>query len=246
MTTRARPSRSPRSASGCGRPSRRSTSGFPRSRSGPAGGSTSRCRRSPSAWRATGCAAGPRGGRLRRPPGGRAAVPGLDGRWTPRSPTSTGSPFQDLDQSAELRSMTPVAGSFAPEPLRRTSHPPVRRGGRGRLDDANAVPGAAADLATLDVQRDRGRRAHGHDARPDRLDQGTRGEHVGGVEGAVDRIADRDPPPAGAGPDPGRLGVRRLGQPPGRARSGWPSTSRRSTPTSPSSTRTASPPTAAC
>ena len=55
--------------------------------------------------------------------------------------------------------------------------------------------------------------------------KGNGAEHVGGVEGAVDRIAERDPPPAGEGADPGRLGVRRLGQPARPSASGWASTS---------------------
>ena len=153
--------------------------------------------------------------------------------------------FQDIDQAVDVANTRPSGRS------RPISPPRPRRAGRRASAmagiDADKKTGAAIELAKLDVQRADGvGPADGVDLRPDRLDQGERGrarrQRRGG--GRPDRR--RDPPAAGEGAAPWSSGPstpRAASRP---SASGWPSTSTRSTPTSPSATRRASPPTAAC
>ncbi len=101
------------------------------------------------------------------------------------------STFQDLDQSAEPPSMMPAAGSFAPNLATTiTSAPSSASVAPMSADAAQTASSATPELARLDVRR----------ATEVVLPTATmlgqavsiRGngvEHVGGVEGAVDRIA---------------------------------------------------------
>ena len=95
--------------------------------------------------------------------------------------------FQDLDQSAEPPSLSPAAGSFAPNlGAMNISAPP------SAMVDSSAVGKASApvDLAKLDVRR----ATEMSVPTANMLGQtvsiaGNGAEHAGGVEGAVDRVA---------------------------------------------------------
>ena len=180
--------------------------------------------------------AGPRGASLHGQPDGPRPLPGRSGTGRPsgapggaarvpqpgagQQPEPSESTFQDLDQSAEPPSMMPAAGSFAPNLATTITSAPSSAGAIpvSAADPTQASGAVAPELARLDVRR--ATEVVVPTATmlgPDRLDQGERGRACRRRRrgGRPDRR--RDPPPAGAGADPGHLGVRRLGQPAGRA-----------------------------
>jgi hypothetical protein len=96
--------------------------------------------------------------------------------------------FQDLDQSTDRPSLTPVAGSFAPNLSTMTIKPPSD-GQTARIDAE--VKAAGPSLAKLDVQRATesivpSATMYGQSV----AIKGNGAEHVGTAEGAVDRIAE--------------------------------------------------------
>ncbi|MEA2630036.1 MAG: hypothetical protein QOE66_255 [Chloroflexota bacterium] len=99
----------------------------------------------------------------------------------------THSDFQDLDQGADPPTMTPQAGSFSPDLATTTvSSPP---------DAAIAAPtggagAGAVELASLDVRRATDLAVPTASMLGQTVSiKGNGAEHVGGVEGAVDRVA---------------------------------------------------------
>src|SRR4051794_23705350 len=110
----------------------------------------------------------------------------------PDSSLSSESTFQDLDQSAEPPALVPAAGSFAPNLAMTITSAPSSAGGVpvSAVDPAASAGGLAPELAPLDVRRAT------EVVVPTAMMlgqtvsiKGNGAEHVGGVEGAVDRIA---------------------------------------------------------
>jgi hypothetical protein len=98
----------------------------------------------------------------------------------------TNSDFQDLDQGPEPPSLTPVAGSFSPNLAEYVSSPPAS------AIDATAATrtGAGVELAALDVRRATDVAVPTAAMLGQSVSiKGNGAEHVGGVEGAVDRVA---------------------------------------------------------
>jgi hypothetical protein len=100
------------------------------------------------------------------------------------------STFQDLDQGDEPPSQTPMAGSFAPNLGTVTVAVPTSAGGVPVPTDLGASPALEPMLASMDVRRAT------EAVLPSAMMfgqtvsiQGNGAEHVGEVEGAVDRIA---------------------------------------------------------
>jgi hypothetical protein len=104
---------------------------------------------------------------------------------------SSESTFQDLDQSAEPPSMIPVAGSFAPNLATTiTSAPNSTATVPVSSADATQVGAMAPDLTRLDVRRATELVVPTAMLLGQTISiKGNGAEHVGGVEGAVDRIA---------------------------------------------------------
>ena len=166
---------------------------------------------------------GPRGaagragtGRPSGAPGGAARVPQRGARQQPgqRVDLSGSGPERRAPRAG------PGRGVVRPEPGD-DDHLGAEFGGRrarlGGRPGRGVRRGRAGARPARRPPRHRGRRAHGDDARADRLDQGERGRARRRRRGGGRPDRRRDPPPAGAGADPGDLGVRRLGQPAGRA-----------------------------
>ena len=101
------------------------------------------------------------------------------------------STFQDLDQSAEPPAEIPAAGSFAPNlsaTITLGAEHGRRRAGLGRAEDANRA--LAPELARLDVRRATEVVVPTANLLGQTVSiRGNGAETVGGVEGAVDRIA---------------------------------------------------------
>ena len=102
------------------------------------------------------------------------------------------STFQDLDQSDERPAQQPAAGSFSPNVSTMAITAPATSGtSAAAVDLAPARTPAPTELATIDVRR----ATEAAVPTAAMLGQsvsikGNGAEHVGGVEGAVDRIAD--------------------------------------------------------
>jgi len=101
------------------------------------------------------------------------------------------STFQDLDQSAELPSMTPAAGSLAPNLATTiTSAPSFASAIPVTADPTQAAGTVSPELARLDVRRATEIVLPTATMMGQAVSiKGNGAEHVGGVEGAVDRIA---------------------------------------------------------
>ena len=102
--------------------------------------------------------------------------------------SSSDSTFQDLDQTAQPPSMIPAAGSFAPNLAMTITSAPLSAG--GVPVSAEAAGAIGPELAPMDVRRAT------EVVLPTAMMlgqnvsiKGNGAEHVGGVEGAVDRIA---------------------------------------------------------
>ncbi len=132
---------------------------------------------------------------------------------------SSESTFQDLDQSDNPPPLEAAAGSFAPTLATTITAAPSSVGGIPvSTASADTTHGMAPELVKLDV-----RRATevvvptANYARADRLDPGQRGRDGRWRRRGRRSDRDRDRTPARARADAGGLGIRRLGQPPGRA-----------------------------
>jgi hypothetical protein len=104
----------------------------------------------------------------------------------PVSNELTHSDFQDLDQGPEPPALTPAAGSFAPNLATMVSSPPSA----ALVGGATSAGPAPVELASVDVRR----ATEMSVPTASMLGQtvaikGNGAEHVGGVEGAVDRVA---------------------------------------------------------
>jgi hypothetical protein len=100
----------------------------------------------------------------------------------------THSDFQDIDQSPDPPALTPAAGSFAPNlsPMTVSSPPDAAVG----ASTAGNRPEAAVELASVDVRRATETVVPSASLLGQTVSiKGNGAEHVGGVEGAVDRIA---------------------------------------------------------
>jgi hypothetical protein len=100
----------------------------------------------------------------------------------------THSDFQDIDQSPDPPALTPAAGSFAPNlaPMTVSSPPDAAVGASA----GGNRPEAAVELASLDVRRATETVVPSASLLGQTVSiKGNGAEHVGGVEGAVDRIA---------------------------------------------------------
>ena len=102
--------------------------------------------------------------------------------------SSSDSTFQDLDQTAQPPAMIPAAGSFAPNLAMTITSAPISAGGVPVSAEATGAIGP--ELAPMDVRRAT------EVVLPTAMMlgqnvsiKGNGAEHVGGVEGAVDRIA---------------------------------------------------------
>ncbi|MFO0892361.1 MAG: vWA domain-containing protein [Isosphaeraceae bacterium] len=99
------------------------------------------------------------------------------------------STFQDLDQDPELPSFVPAAGSFAPD-LAATVTSAPSTASRLPVSSADAAGALSADLVPLDVRRATKVVIPTANLLGQSVSiRGSGAEHVGGVEGAVDRIA---------------------------------------------------------
>jgi hypothetical protein len=98
--------------------------------------------------------------------------------------------FQDLDQTADRPSLTPAAGSFAPD-LSTETMPATASGGPAGAILADAKPVGPTDFGRIDVQRATDSVAPSATLFGQSISiKGNGAEHVGSAEGAVDRIAD--------------------------------------------------------
>ena len=155
----------------------------------------------------------PRPGRPPRPSGGPARVPEPGAGQCPGLRVDLPGPGPGRRAS----SMIPAAGSFAPNLATTITSAPSSAGGVPTSADRpdwsrwpRTSPGSTSDAPQRSW-------SHGDDIGPDRLDQGERRRARGGRRGGRGPDRRGDPPPARARSHPGRLGVRRLGQPAGRA-----------------------------
>jgi hypothetical protein len=97
----------------------------------------------------------------------------------------THSDFQDLDQPPEPPTLTPAAGSFSPNLATMVSSPPA-----AAAVDVPTGSAAAVELASLDVRRATEVAVPSAAMLGQTISiKGNGAEHVGGVEGAVDRVA---------------------------------------------------------
>jgi hypothetical protein len=102
---------------------------------------------------------------------------------------ATDSTFQDLDQSPEPPSTIPQAGSFAPNLSTTITSAPSTAGGLP-VSAASEGPGVTPELVRLDVRRATEVVVPTASLLGQTIStRGNGAEHVGGVEGAVDRIA---------------------------------------------------------
>jgi hypothetical protein len=100
------------------------------------------------------------------------------------------STYQDLDQRAEARSVTPAAGSFAPTLATTISLAPNLANAMELVDPSKATGAASLELARLDVRRATEVVLPTATMMSQAVSiKGNGAEHVDGVEGAVDRIA---------------------------------------------------------
>jgi hypothetical protein len=98
----------------------------------------------------------------------------------------THSDFQDLDQPPEPPALTPAAGSFSPNLAAMVSSPPDA----AVTASASAAPAPGISLAALDVRRATDIAIPTASMLGQTVAiKGNGAEHVGGVEGAVDRVA---------------------------------------------------------
>jgi hypothetical protein len=98
----------------------------------------------------------------------------------------THSDFQDLDQTADPPALTPAAGSFSPNLATMVSSPPDA----AVSASSSSAPTGAVELASLDVRRATDVAVPTAAMLGQTVSiKGNGAEHVGGVEGAVDRIA---------------------------------------------------------
>ena len=99
----------------------------------------------------------------------------------------THSDFQDLDQSSDPPALTPAAGSFSPNLATMVSSPPDAA--VSASSDSTAKAGAM-ELASVDIRRATELAVPTAAMLGQTVSiKGNGAEHVGGVEGAVDRIA---------------------------------------------------------
>jgi hypothetical protein len=99
----------------------------------------------------------------------------------------THSDFQDLDQSSDPPALTPAAGSFSPNLATMVSSPPAAAVSASSTSTASM---GAVELASVDVRRATEMAVPTAAMLGQTVSiKGNGAEHVGGVEGAVDRIA---------------------------------------------------------